>query len=85
MTFKDFVGSGTTGIIGAVNLIVVPIIFTLAFLSFVYGVVNYFFLHGDQDAMREKGRSFIIWGVIGMAVLFTVWALVRMLLSTFGL
>ena len=85
MTFSQFIGSGSNGIIGVLNTIVVPIIFTLAFLVFVWGVVNYFFLHGGEEGKREEGRQFILWGIIGMVVLFSVWGIIRMLLSTLGI
>jgi hypothetical protein len=85
MTFKDYIGNGTTGFIGLLNTVVVPVIFALAFLVFVWGVVNYFFLHGGEEAKREEGRSFILWGLIGLAVLFSVWGLLNILLSTLGL
>lgn len=85
MTFAQFVGSGTTGIIGVLNTIIVPLIFTLAFLVFIWGVVSYFFLHGGEDTKREEGRQFILWGILGMVVLFSVWGLVNMLLSTLGI
>jgi len=85
MTFKDFVGSGTSGIIGVLNTVVVPLIFTLAFAAFIWGVVNYFFFHGDEESKRAEGRQFILWGIIGMAVLFSVWGFVNLLLSTLGI
>ena len=85
MTFSQFIGSGSNGIIGVLNTIVVPVIFTLAFLVFVWGVVNYFFLHGGEEGKREEGRQFILWGIIGMVVLFSVWGFVSILLSTLGI
>ena len=85
MTFAQFIGSGTTGIIGIINVVVVPFIIALAFLVFIYGVVNYFFLHGGEDAKRAEGRQFILWGVLGLTVIFSVWGLVNILLSTLGI
>ena len=85
MTFAEFVGSGTTGVIGALNTVVVPLIFALAFAAFIWGVANYFFLHGGEDKSREEGKQFILWGILGMVVLFSVWGLVNMLLSTLGI
>jgi len=85
MTFKDFIGTSTTGIIGVMSTVIVPLIFTLAFLVFIWGVINYFFLHGSEEAKREEGRQFILWGLIGMAVLFSVWGFVNILLSTLGI
>ncbi len=85
MTFAQFVGSGSTGIVGLLNTIVVPVIFALAFAVFIWGIINYFFIHGGEETKREEGRSFALWGVIGMVVLFSVWGFVNILLSTLGI
>jgi hypothetical protein len=85
MTFKTFIGSGTTGVIGILNTVIVPVIFALAFAVFVWGVVNYFFLHGGNEEKRSEGRQFVFWGIIGMVVLFSVWGFVNLLLSTLGI
>jgi hypothetical protein len=85
MTFKDFIGSGSTGIIGILNTVIVPVIFALAFAVFVWGVMNYFFLHGGNEEKRSEGRQFVFWGIIGMVVLFSVWGFVNLLLSTLGI
>ncbi len=85
MTFAQFVGSGSTGIIGLLNTVVVPVIFALAFLVFIYGVVKYLFISGGEETKRTEGRNFMLWGIIGMVVLFSVWGLVSILLSTLGI
>lgn len=85
MTFKTFVGDGSTGIIGLLNTVAVPVIFALAFAVFVWGVVKYFFLHGGEEKQREEGKQFVLWGILGMAVLFSVWGFVNIVLSTLGL
>ena len=85
MTFKNFVGSGSTGLIGVLNTVVVPMIFTLAVAAFIWGVVNHFLLHGGEEKSREEGRQFIFWGIIGLVVLFAVWSIVNLLLSTLGI
>lgn len=85
MTFAQFVGNSSSGLIGALNIVVVPVIFSLAFAAFVWGVVYHFFLHGGEEEKRKEGRSFILWGLIGMAVLFSVWGFVNILLSTLGI
>ncbi len=85
MTFAQFVGSGTTGIIGAINTVVVPIILALAFAVFIFGVVKYFFLNSEDEGKRAEGRQFMLWGIVGMAILFSVWGLVNALLSTLGI
>ena len=86
MTFAQFVGSGSTGIIGVINTIVIPLIAALVFIVFIYGVVKYFFLNNNGDeAKLKEGRDFILWGILGLVALFSVWGIVNILLSTLGL
>jgi hypothetical protein len=80
MTFKDF----ATSLIGAGNTIVVPVIFALTFLVFVYGVVNFFFLSQGSEEGLIRGRQTIFWGILGMVLLFSVWGVLNLLLSTLG-
>jgi hypothetical protein len=85
MTFKDFIGDGSTGVTGAIATVLVPVIFALAFFLFVWGAVNYFFLHSGDEEKRREGRQFALWGILGMAVLFSVWGFVNIVLSTLGI
>lgn len=70
-----------TGIIGNS---VVPLIFTLAFAFFIWGVVQYVLNDGDEGK-KEKGKQFMIWGIIGLTVMFAVFGLVKILAGTFGI
>jgi hypothetical protein len=63
----------------------VPIIIGLAFAYFIWGVADYFIIHGDDETSRANGRQFVLWGVIGFVVLFSVWGIVWLLLSTLGI
>lgn len=69
----------TDGIVDLVNTTIVPLIYALAFLLFIVGMVRFFFLGGEEG--REKGKQFMLWGVIGFVVLFSVWGIVRLLLT----
>ena len=84
MTFKDWVGSGNEGLIGIGNTIIIPLIFAAAFVVFIWGITNYFFLHVDNEEKRREGKAFIFWGVLGMVLLFSVWGVLNLLLSTLG-
>lgn len=85
VTFADFVGSGTSGVIGVINTIVTPVIFALIFFVFIFGIAKAFFLNGTNEDERAKGRKLALWGIFGMVVLFSVWGIVYMLLSTLGI
>jgi hypothetical protein len=85
MTFAQFIGNSTSGVVGILNTVVVPIIFALSFAAFVWGVANYFFFHGGEETKRKEGREFIFWGILGIVVLLSVWSFVKLLLSTLGI
>ncbi len=63
---------------------VIPLIFALATAMFIWGVVQYV-INSDEEAKKAKGRDFMIWGVIALAVMFSVWGLVSILGKTFGI
>ena len=64
---------------------IIPLLFAVAILGFVYGVVQYFIIGANEEAKRSQGKQFIIWGVIAFAVRVSVWSLVGILGGTFGL
>ncbi|OGZ05245.1 MAG: hypothetical protein A2845_02940 [Candidatus Lloydbacteria bacterium RIFCSPHIGHO2_01_FULL_49_22] len=56
-----------------------------AIMFFFWGVVK-FIGNANDPVEREKGKQFIIWGIIAFVVLFSVWGIVRILLvDTFGI
>lgn len=81
MTFARYVND----IINLLSTVVVPTIFALSFLVFVWGVVSYFFFGVNDEKKRAEGRTFAFWGILGMVVLFSVWGLVNIVLSTLGI
>jgi heme/copper-type cytochrome/quinol oxidase subunit 4 len=87
MSFKDWVGQpgGSSGILGVVSGVIIPFIFTLAFIIFIWGVVNYMFINGASEEKRVEGRQFMFYGILGMALLFSVWGVLNLLLATLGL
>ncbi len=62
----------------------VLLIMALALVYFLWGVSK-FILHGGDAAKREEGRQVMIYGIIALAVMVSVWGLVRLLTDTFGI
>ncbi len=77
-TFEQIV-NGPNGIVAFVDGAVIPLLYIIAFLFFLFGIFRYFFTGGEEN--RQKGRAFVLWSLIGMIVLFGVWGIVRLLLS----
>ena len=83
-TFNDIV-NGTDNqqsIVSFVNTFIVPLLYALIFLFFIFGVVRYFFTGGEEN--RQKGKQFVIWALLAMVAVFSVWGVVNILLSTLG-
>ncbi len=57
----------------------------LAILVFFWGVVK-FIANAADPGEREKGKHLMVWGVISFTVLFSIWAIVRLIVgNTFGI
>lgn len=70
-----------------VTQIVNPIILLLAaaaFVLFVWGVFE--FIKGAADeSKREEGRRAIMWGIIGLVIIFGAYGIINLALGTFNL
>lgn len=62
----------------------IPLLIGLATLYFIYGVFTFVASKGDEDA-RKEGRDRMLSGIIGLAVMVSVWGLVAILTNTFGI
>jgi len=65
-----------------INNSVIPLIFALALVMFVWGVVQ-FVIKSDEETKKEKGKQFMLWGIIALTVMVSVWGLVEILGATF--
>jgi len=52
-------------------------------MVFLWGITKYIF-KGDSEGEREKGKQFMIWGIVGLFVMFGVWGIIELLGNTFG-
>ena len=69
---------------GILSSAVVPLLFGIALVVFIWGVIQYITAAGDQEK-RTAGLQYIIWGIVGLFVMTAVWSLVGVLGETFGI
>ena len=61
--------------------LVIPILIGLALLIFIWGVFKYFISNNAKD--KKDGMTFIIWGLISLFVMVSIWGMVRLLQQSF--
>ena len=69
------------------KLIINPIIllgFMVALIIFFFGVAKFLYSPGE-DKSREDGKRAIMYGVVGMFIMFSVFGLIHLVLNTLGL
>ncbi len=79
--------SSLNGFIAKVDTMIInPLIvflFALALVYFLYGVYE-FIANPDNDEKRTAGKSHMIWGIVGIAIMLGVFTIMNILLSTLG-
>ena len=77
---SDLMGRVNQAILGPI----MQLLFALAFIYFLYGVAVYFINPLDTDK-RAEGKQHVMWGLIGLFIMFSVYGIIRLVLGTFGI
>lgn len=64
--------------------LVIPILFILATIVFLWGIITFIAAAGNEEKLR-KGKQLILWGLIGLMIMLAVWGFVRAIVETLGL
>ena len=72
-------------IITLINTVAVPVLFAVAFLVFIFGVFQFFILGRGSEEANDKGKTLMLYGLIGFVVMLCVWGLVNVLVNSVGL
>lgn len=67
-----------------IDRFLVPLIFAIAFIVFLWGMYTYFIASGDSDEKRENGKKLALWGIIGFVLMIAIWGIVGLLLNSLG-
>jgi hypothetical protein len=62
---------------------IILLLFAVAFLLFLWGVFQ-FVRQADNPKAREEGQKNIMWGIVGMFIMFGVYGIIAIVLSTIG-
>lgn len=64
--------------------VLVPVIFAIALVVFLWGVFKYFIQGGASEEARDSGKQLVMWSIIGFTLMVTVWGIVNVLVTTLG-
>ena len=71
---------------GIVTNIVTPLvegIFALALVLFIWGLMGFIF--GGEDATKKaEGKQHILWGIVGMVIMVSVYGIIRFVANSLG-
>lgn len=71
------------GLVKGLLNVVIPILFTVALVYFLWGVIR--FVITDNADSKEKAKEVVIRGVIGLFVMVSIWGLVGFVQNTLGI
>ena len=86
MPFMALAENGLKGVLedfsGLINT-AIPVVLALAVLYFFWGLAKYV-LNSSDEGKKEEGRNIMIWGIIALFIMVSVWGLIGILQNTFG-
>ncbi len=69
-------------ILTIVNSYFVPILIAIAFIVFLWGTYKYFIYGAENESEKAEGRKFVMWSIIGLVIITSIWGLVNMVKDT---
>lgn len=59
---------------------IVPFLVALGAIYFIWGVVQY--VVASEEEAKKKGRNRMVYGIIGLVIIFAFWGLIRIVVNT---
>lgn len=78
------VGGFLSNVLLFINEIILPFLFTLAFLFFIINAVRYFIVEGASEDGQKKAQRLAIWGIAALVFISVLWGIVNLLTGGLG-
>lgn len=73
-----------TKISAFINGTLIPLLFGVALLVFLWGIFKYFILGGGDEGKREEGKQLMLYAIIGFVVMVSVFGIVNAIAGGLG-
>lgn len=77
---NQFLGKVVTQIINPLILLLAA----SAFVAFLWGVFE-FIVHAGDATKRKEGKEAIVWGLVGLVIIFGAYGIINLALGTFSI
>ncbi len=71
-------------IVEFMNGTLVPLVFAVAFLVFIWGMFKTFILGGSDPGKQEEGKQLMLYAIVGFVIMVSLWGIVNLLSEGFG-
>jgi uncharacterized membrane protein YidH (DUF202 family) len=78
------VGSFVSSVNNKITNPLIVLLFGLAVVYFLYGVFE-FIANQESEEAKTKGKSHMIWGIVGIVIMMGVFTILNMIINTFNL
>jgi Type IV secretion system pilin len=68
---------------GRIGTVAISIMISLAVIWIIFHVVRYLIMTNDA-AKRDEAKKSILWGILGLFIILSIWGLVAILTNTFN-
>ena len=68
-----------------INNILIPFLFGMAFLVFVFNAIRFFVAQSNNQDGREKARNLITYSLLAFVFLIVFWGIINVLVQSLGL
>lgn len=75
---------GILEVVGDLINLATPIVVALALLYFFWGLATYILGAGNKDN-KDKGREIMIWGIVALFIMVSVWGIINVVRDTFNI
>ncbi len=77
---NSFIGSINTFI----NNVLIPLVFAIALLVFIWGMFQFFIRGGHDPEAQQKGKDLMLWAVVGFVLMVSIFGIVNLIAGGLG-
>ena len=81
---NDKIGELFGDIRNFINNVLIPLVFAVALLIFIWGMFRFFIYGGHEDEEREKGKSLMIWSIVAFVLMVSIFGIVNLIAGGLG-